>query len=579
MDVGEIVGTEPLGVIATNSIEEILALDADCVLYAPLMPNPEEVAAILRSGKNVVTPSAGSARARGARRRRGGLRRRRGDAARHRHRPGRGHRAAPAVFSALSSAITFVRGEEFSDIRTYNAPDVVRHIMGFGGTPEEARPARCWGCCPVASSSRCGCAWTSSASRRRGDPHRPRAGRRDRPDRLTRGVIEPGQVAGAAVRLGGVRRRDERRPGRRQLADGRGAPRPALGVRARGRALRDRGPGRPGRVRRHPGLAPGHHREGLERNPGIVVTAMHCVNSIPNVCAAEPGDDLRRPAARDRPRAPGPGLIKATRITDEVLASSTVYTKKTEEVEAMSQQVARAADWRCSDRGRHDLRSSPVSTACVPDAPLAVRLDSTMYASWSESRLPSSIACTCSAPITPLLGDRDAVDAPLAAVGVEFGGAPAAPARRVSRKSGAPLPAADVVGALEGVVPVTAHITAGAARRSAPPPRRLSACCSPTDGRASPHDRQGSREGSRATPSTTAMAAAVRRSASHLDAYQNTPARTVRAMSPYVVRPRMPGTRVSRWRSAEQQLALERRAELRARLDQRPARFQVPMRM
>ena len=56
LDVGEIVGSEPLGVTATNSVDEILALEADCVLYAPLMPNPEEVAAILRSGKNVVTP-------------------------------------------------------------------------------------------------------------------------------------------------------------------------------------------------------------------------------------------------------------------------------------------------------------------------------------------------------------------------------------------------------------------------------------------------------------------------------------------------------------------------------------------
>jgi hypothetical protein len=28
---------------------------------------------------------------------------------------------------------------------------------------------------------------------------------------------------------------------------------------------------------------------GLERNPGIVVTAAHCVNSIPYVCAADPG--------------------------------------------------------------------------------------------------------------------------------------------------------------------------------------------------------------------------------------------------------------------------------------------------
>ena len=29
--------------------------------------------------------------------------------------------------------------------------------------------------------------------------------------------------------------------------------------------------------------------EGLERNNGIVVTAMHCVSAIPYVCRAEPG--------------------------------------------------------------------------------------------------------------------------------------------------------------------------------------------------------------------------------------------------------------------------------------------------
>lgn len=55
-DVGEIIGAERLGVTATNSIDEILALDADAVIYAPLIPNPDEVAALLRSGKNVITP-------------------------------------------------------------------------------------------------------------------------------------------------------------------------------------------------------------------------------------------------------------------------------------------------------------------------------------------------------------------------------------------------------------------------------------------------------------------------------------------------------------------------------------------
>jgi hypothetical protein len=37
------------------------------------------------------------------------------------------------------------------------------------------------------------------------------------------------------------------------------------------------------------GLHPDTIEEGLERNRGIVATAMHCVNAVPYVCAAEPG--------------------------------------------------------------------------------------------------------------------------------------------------------------------------------------------------------------------------------------------------------------------------------------------------
>src|SRR6478735_8031654 len=55
-DVGEILATDPLGVAATTSAEETLALDADCVVYSPLVPDEDEVAALLRSGKSVVTP-------------------------------------------------------------------------------------------------------------------------------------------------------------------------------------------------------------------------------------------------------------------------------------------------------------------------------------------------------------------------------------------------------------------------------------------------------------------------------------------------------------------------------------------
>ena len=43
------------------------------------------------------------------------------------------------MVSALSASITRVRAEEFSDIRTYDAPDVVRDVMLFGAEPDVAR--------------------------------------------------------------------------------------------------------------------------------------------------------------------------------------------------------------------------------------------------------------------------------------------------------------------------------------------------------------------------------------------------------------------------------------------------------
>src|SRR5215213_1634031 len=138
-DVGEIIGAEPLGVIATNNVDEILALDADAVIYAPLLPNPDEVTALLRSGKNVVTPvgwfyprekEAASLRAAALE----------GNVTLHGTgiAPGGISEKFPLLFSIMATGVTFVRAEEFSDLRTYEAPDVVRHVMGFGETPDKA---------------------------------------------------------------------------------------------------------------------------------------------------------------------------------------------------------------------------------------------------------------------------------------------------------------------------------------------------------------------------------------------------------------------------------------------------------
>ena len=56
MDAGEVAGIGPIGVACSMDKDEILALDADAVNYAPLYIDVDDICAILRSGKNIVTP-------------------------------------------------------------------------------------------------------------------------------------------------------------------------------------------------------------------------------------------------------------------------------------------------------------------------------------------------------------------------------------------------------------------------------------------------------------------------------------------------------------------------------------------
>jgi len=128
------------GVTATNSVDEILALDADCVIYTPMLGQTEEVARILRSQKNVVTPvgwfypkdTTGIAELEGACREGGvtlhgtGIH------------PGGITERFPLTLSALCTNIRHVKAEEFSDIRNYQAELVVREVMLFGKPLEEA---------------------------------------------------------------------------------------------------------------------------------------------------------------------------------------------------------------------------------------------------------------------------------------------------------------------------------------------------------------------------------------------------------------------------------------------------------
>jgi 2,4-diaminopentanoate dehydrogenase len=56
-DAGELVGLPATGVIATGDAEALIALDADCVLFAGLVADLDLFCRLLASGKNVISPA------------------------------------------------------------------------------------------------------------------------------------------------------------------------------------------------------------------------------------------------------------------------------------------------------------------------------------------------------------------------------------------------------------------------------------------------------------------------------------------------------------------------------------------
>ena len=56
-DAGELCGIEPLGVLATDDVDALIALKPDCVVYNPMFANVDELVRILGAGINVVTTS------------------------------------------------------------------------------------------------------------------------------------------------------------------------------------------------------------------------------------------------------------------------------------------------------------------------------------------------------------------------------------------------------------------------------------------------------------------------------------------------------------------------------------------
>lgn len=290
-DVGEIIGTAPMGVTATNNIDDILALDADAVIYAPLVASADEVAALLRSGKNVVTPvgwvypseraaaplevaaQAGNATLHGV-----------GIA------PGAVSELFPLLLSVMSTGVTFVRCEEFSDLRSYDAPDVLRHVMGFGATPDSALtgPMQKMLDSGFIQSARL-CVDRLGFAADRHIRSSQEVAIATAPIDSPIGVIEPGQVAGRRFHwqaLAGdtvvVRITVNWLMGEENLD-------PPWVFGPAGTRYEIELHGNPDAFVTIKGWQPESVQAGLKSNPGVVATAAHCVNAIPATCAAPAG--------------------------------------------------------------------------------------------------------------------------------------------------------------------------------------------------------------------------------------------------------------------------------------------------
>ena len=290
-DVGELCGLEPVGMAATDDVDALLALEPDCCVYSPILPDEDDLARLLRAGVNVVTPlgwffqwpnesiELRSAAAEGGATLHGtGIH------------PGGVTERLPLVASAFSRAVTHVRAEEFSDIRSYDAPDVIRHIMLFGVPPEEASGSHLPAILANGfnqSISMLGHALGFRVDDERLVTHETAVA--TAPIESPIGVIEPGLVAAqrlcwqatvdgtpvVTVRVNWLMGEEHLDPAWSFGPEGQ-----------RFEVAVDGDP--PTRLTVH-GWHPDTIAAGLERNLGIVATGVHCVSAIPAVVAAPPG--------------------------------------------------------------------------------------------------------------------------------------------------------------------------------------------------------------------------------------------------------------------------------------------------
>jgi hypothetical protein len=293
VDLGELLGEpyEALDVAATNDVDALLATDADCVIYSPVFADLAVLERILGSGKNVVTPLGWFYPPSDERSRLDELCRAAGVTLHgtgiH---PGGITERFPLVLSALCGSVRKVRAEEFSDIRTYGAPDVIRDWMLFGKTPDEARQSIMLDA--LGAGFRQSVWMVADELGFDLDPQLRTShdmAVATAPIDSPIGPIQPGTVAAQRFRWEGTVDGEVVVSAAVNWLMGEKDLDPAWEFGPGGERFEVEVTGDPNLLVTFNELHPHTIAEGLARNPGIVATALHCVNAVPYVCAADAG--------------------------------------------------------------------------------------------------------------------------------------------------------------------------------------------------------------------------------------------------------------------------------------------------
>ena len=295
-DAGELAGLDPVGVTATNSMDEVLALKPDCVCYtATADQRPfealEDLTAILRSGANIVSssmvmlvyphnadasfvdPLVAACNEGGSSFLTSGID------------PGFANDTVPLALAAASERVDSIRVMEILNYDTYDQATVLFDTMGFAHPPEEIpmllQPGilgLAWGGTLRALAAGLGLELDDI------EEHYERI-TTDETFEVPSGTVEKGTVAALRFEVRGMvagnarvivehvtRLRDDIAPEWPQPAGGgcyriiiEGEPRIVTDVQLMGQ------------------------HDGDHNTGGLVGTAMRLVNAIPAVCDADPG--------------------------------------------------------------------------------------------------------------------------------------------------------------------------------------------------------------------------------------------------------------------------------------------------